>query len=48
MQTVAFALLSVLPGLMGHVVEEIETGKPLRYITSGEYVGDDVKPLPTR
>jgi citrate synthase len=39
-QTVAFALLSVLPGLMAHVIEEIETGRPLRYIQDGDYVGD--------
>lgn len=45
-QTVAFALLSVLPGLMGHVIEEIETGKPLRYIKDGEYVGASLAPLP--
>jgi len=38
-QTVAFAVLSVLPGLMAHVIEEIETGRPLRYIQDGEYVG---------
>lgn len=39
-QTVAFAVLSVLPGLMGHVIEEIETGRPLRYIQDGDYVGE--------
>lgn len=39
-QTVAFAVLSVLPGLMAHVVEEIETGRPLRYIQDGDYVGE--------
>ncbi|GAB92364.1 citrate/2-methylcitrate synthase [Gordonia rhizosphera] len=38
-QTVAFAVLSVLPGLMAHVVEEIDQGKPLRYILDGEYIG---------
>lgn len=38
-QTVAFAVLSVLPGLMGHVIEEIEDGKPLRHIRDGEYIG---------
>lgn len=38
-QTVAFAVLSVLPGLMAHVIEEIETGRPLRYIQDGEYIG---------
>ncbi len=38
-QTVALAVLSVLPGLMAHVIEEIETGRPLRYIQDGEYIG---------
>lgn len=38
-QTVAFAVLSVLPGLMGHVIEEIEDGRPLRHIRDGEYIG---------
>lgn len=45
-QTVCFALLSVLPGLMGHVVEEIDQGRPLRYITDGEYVGPPMSVLP--
>lgn len=39
-QTVAFAVLSVLPGLMAHVIEEIETGRPLRFIQDGDYVGE--------
>jgi citrate synthase len=39
-QTVAFAVLSVLPGLMAHVIEEIETGRPLRYIQDGDYIGE--------
>lgn len=38
-QTVAFAVLSVLPGLMAHVIEEIDQNRPLRYIQDGEYVG---------
>jgi citrate synthase len=45
-QTVAIALLAVLPGLMAHVIEEIETGAPLRFITDGAYVGETYKPLP--
>lgn len=45
-QTVAFAVLSVLPGLMAHVMEEIEHGKPLRYILDGEYVGETPRELP--
>ncbi|UKA60456.1 citryl-CoA lyase [Arthrobacter sp. FW306-2-2C-D06B] len=44
-QTVAFAVLSVLPGLMAHVIEEIETGRPLRYIQDGDYIG---KPMTER
>jgi citrate synthase len=45
-QTVCFALLSVLPGLMGHVIEELENGKPLRYIYDGDYVGPPLTSLP--
>jgi citrate synthase len=45
-QTVAIALLAVLPGLMAHVIEEIDEGQPLRFITDGAYVGDDYRPLP--
>jgi citrate synthase len=45
-QTVAIALLSVLPGLMGHVVEELQGGKPLRYIKDGKYTGASLTPLP--
>ena len=46
-QTVCFALLSVLPGLMAHVIEEIDHGRPLRYITDGEYTGATLSPLPS-
>jgi citrate synthase len=45
-QTVAIALLAVLPGLMAHVIEEIEEGVPLRYINDGEYVGESYRELP--
>jgi citrate synthase len=45
-QTVGLALLAVLPGLMAHVVEEIEDGVALRYIEDGEYVGLEHRPLP--
>jgi citrate synthase len=44
-QTVAFAVLSVLPGLMAHVIEEIDEGKPLRYIQDGEYIGEGHREL---
>ena len=45
-QTVAIALLAVLPGLVAHVIEEIDEGVPLRFITDGEYVGETNRPLP--
>ena len=45
-QVVAIALLAVLPGLMAHVIEEIESGVPLRFITDGTYSGDSYRPLP--
>lgn len=45
-QTVAIAVLAVLPGLMAHVIEEIGQGVPLRFITDGEYVGETHRPLP--
>jgi citrate synthase len=45
-QIVAVALLAVLPGLMAHVIEELDAGVPLRFITDGEYVGESLRPLP--
>ncbi len=45
-QTVAIALLAVLPGLMAHVIEEIDEGVPLRFIADGEYVGERDRSLP--
>jgi citrate synthase len=45
LQTTALAVLSVLPGLMAHVVEEIDEGRPLRHITDGEYVGNSLTSL---
>jgi citrate synthase len=44
--TVGIALLAVLPGLMAHVIEEIEDGIPLRFIRDGSYIGEDHRPLP--
>lgn len=44
-QTVGFALLAVLPGLMAHVIEEIESPASLRWIRDGEYVGKPYGPL---
>jgi citrate synthase len=45
-QTVGLALLAVLPGLMAHVIEQIEDGRALKWITDGEYVGEPYRPLP--
>ena len=44
-QTIGFALLSVLPGLMAHVIEEIDEGQPLRHIEGGAYTGRTMGPL---
>jgi citryl-CoA lyase len=44
-QTIAFALLSVLPGLMAHVIEEIDSGRPLRHIEDGAYIGNPMRSL---
>ena len=48
MEMSAIACLSVLPGVMAHVVEEINEGKPLRYIhpSESEYTGSSERPLP--
>jgi len=43
---VAFALISVLPGVIGHVVEELDGGRPLRHIKDGSYTGEPIRPLP--
>jgi len=45
-QIVAFALLSVLPGVMAHVIEEIDQGVPLRHVRDGEYIGNPLGALP--
>jgi citrate synthase len=45
-QVVAFAILSVLPGIIAHVIEEMTTGKPLRHIKDGSYAGPAIRPLP--
>jgi citrate synthase len=45
-QVVAFAMLAVLPGLMAHVIEEIEQKVPLRYIEDGTYIGAGLRELP--
>jgi citrate synthase len=45
-QIVSFAILAVLPGVMAHTIEEIESDHPLRFIRDGEYVGERERPLP--
>jgi citrate synthase len=45
LQSTALAVISVLPGLMAHVIEEISDGRPLRHITDGEYVGPALSKL---
>jgi citrate synthase len=45
-QVVAFALISVLPGLIGHVIEELHGGRPLRHINDGSYTGEPIRSLP--
>lgn len=44
-QVTALALIAVMPGLAAHVIEEIEEGRPLRYIDGG-YAGEPYRPLP--
>ena len=50
MQMAAVALLAVLPGIMAHVIEEIEEGKPLRIVRDedNDYFGAPERPLPAR
>ena len=50
MQMAAVALLAVLPGIMAHVIEEIEEGKPLRIVRDedNDYLGQPERPLPPR
>lgn len=47
MQMTAIACLSVLPGVMAHVIEEVTEGKPLRYIhpADSEYIGEPERPV---
>jgi citrate synthase len=49
-QMASIALLAVLPGIMAHVIEEIDEGKPLRVVLDEEndYVGQHERPVPNR
>lgn len=44
-QVTTLALIAVMPGLAAHVIEEIEEGRPLRFIDGG-YAGEPYRPLP--
>jgi len=48
LQMVAVAVLAVLPGILAHVVEEIEEGKPLRIVRDEEadYLGAPERAVP--
>ena len=48
MQMAAIALLAVMPGIMAHVIEEIEEGKPLRIVRDEEndYLGPAERSIP--
>lgn len=50
LQMVALTALAVLPGIMAHVIEEIEEGVPLRIIRdeASAYLGSAERPLPPR
>jgi citrate synthase len=50
MQMAAVALLAVLPGIMAHVIEEIEEGKPLRIVRDedNDYLGPAERPVPPK
>ena len=48
MQMAAVALIAVVPGIMAHVIEEIEEGKPLRIVRDedNDYLGQPERPVP--
>jgi citrate synthase len=50
LQMAAVALIAVVPGIMAHVIEEIEEGKPLRIVRDEEndYLGQPERPVPPR
>jgi hypothetical protein len=45
---VSVAILAVLPGIMAHVIEEIEEGKPLRIVRDEDnvYLGHPEREIP--
>jgi hypothetical protein len=49
LQMVSIALLAVLPGILAHVAEEIEEGKPLRIVRDedADFLGVVERELPT-
>ena len=48
LQMVSVAILAVLPGIMAHVIEEIEEGKPLRIVRDEDqdYLGHPEREIP--
>jgi citrate synthase len=48
LQMVCVAVLAVMPGILAHVVEEIEEGKPLRIVrdADADYIGASERALP--
>ena len=48
LQMVSIAVLAVLPGILAHVIEEIEEGKPLRIVRDEDqdYLGQAERPVP--
>lgn len=50
LQMVSIAVLAVVPGILAHVIEEIEEGKPLRVVRDEEqdYLGQPERSLPPR
>ena len=49
-QMVAIAVMAVVPGILAHVIEEIEEGKPLRIVRDEDqdYLGQSERALPPR
>lgn len=45
-EVVGIAVISIMPGLVAHVIEEIAANQPLRYIRDGAYDGESLRPLP--